>query len=46
MEKFKQVLIKVRDSIPDEVVRAACEVFPKRLKEVKKVSGERIEIYR
>jgi len=44
IEQFKEYIIKIWDNIPMDVVRAACDAFPKRLKEVIKAKGEAIEL--
>ena len=44
LDQFKRLLMKIWDEIPDELVRAACKSFEKRLKLVKKAKGERFEI--
>lgn len=45
LDRFKQLLIRIWDSIPDEVIRASCESFSSRLKLVIKHKGERIELF-
>lgn len=45
LQTFRQRLEKIWDEIPDDIVRAACEDFEKRLKAVIKRKGERFEIY-
>ena len=42
--QFKAHLVKIWDDMPQEVVRAACASFDKRLKAVIKDKGERIEL--
>ena len=44
LESFKRRLEKIWEDIPDEVVRAACSGFQKRLKLLKKAKGERFEL--
>lgn len=44
LEKFKKILTKLWNEIPDEMVHAACDSFADRLKLVCKRQGERIEI--
>lgn len=40
---FKILLTKIWEEIPDEVVRAACDSFPKKLRQIVKANGNRIE---
>lgn len=43
LDEFKLVILKIWDSIPHNVVRAACNGFEKRLKLVIKAKGQSIE---
>lgn len=45
LDQFREILTRTWNEIPDEVVRAACDEFPKRLRRIHKCSGERIELY-
>lgn len=44
LSSFKDRLIKIWDEIPEEVVRAACKSFYKRLRKVVQAKGERFEL--
>lgn len=44
LETFKSRIAQVWDEIPDDVVRASCNAFFKRIKAVKKNGGERYEL--
>jgi transposase len=44
LDQFKVMLVKIWDDIPQDVVRAACLSFDKRLRAVIKEKGERFEL--
>lgn len=44
LESFKQLLIDIWDNIPQEMLRASCAAFKKRLQLVIKGKGERFEL--
>ena len=44
LEKFKLLLERIWNEMPDDYIRAACEVFPKRLLLVIKNKGQPIEL--
>lgn len=44
LPQFKELLQRIWDEIPMEVMRAACDNFPSRLRKIVKSQGERIEM--
>jgi transposase len=44
LDQFKEILVKIWEEMPQTVVRAACEIFFKRLKLCIKAKGERFEV--
>lgn len=45
LDSFKKRLVEIWDQMPEEVVRAACKNFEKRLRTVIKYKGERFELH-
>lgn len=44
LDRFKKRLVDIWDQIPQEIVRASCDGFTKRLRKVIKEKGERFEL--